>query len=42
VLGAEELFPMLLGFALLVVWKHRENIHRLKTGTEPAIGKRGA
>jgi glycerol-3-phosphate acyltransferase PlsY len=40
VLGAEELFPMLLGFALLVVWKHRENILRLKAGTEPAIGKR--
>ena len=41
VLGAQELFPMLLGFALLVVWKHRENILRLKAGTEPAIGKRG-
>jgi glycerol-3-phosphate acyltransferase PlsY len=40
VLGAEQLFPMLLGFALLVVWKHRENILRLKAGTEPAIGKR--
>jgi glycerol-3-phosphate acyltransferase PlsY len=42
VLGAQELFPMLLGFALLVVWKHRENIYRLRAGTEPAIGKRGA
>ena len=40
VLGADDLFPMLLGFALLVVWKHRANIHRLKTGTEPVIGKR--
>jgi glycerol-3-phosphate acyltransferase PlsY len=40
VLGAQELFPMLLGFALLVVWKHRENIYRLRAGTEPAIGKR--
>lgn len=39
VLGADNLFPMLLGFALLVVWKHRANIHRLKAGTEPAIGK---
>jgi len=38
-LGAQNLFPMLLGFALLVVWKHRANIHRLKTGTEPRIGK---
>jgi glycerol-3-phosphate acyltransferase PlsY len=32
-------FPMLLGFALLVVWKHRENILRLKAGTEPRIGR---
>ena len=41
VLGAQNLFPMLLGFALLVVWRHRVNIHRLRAGTEPAIGKRG-
>ncbi|HEX8841763.1 MAG TPA: glycerol-3-phosphate 1-O-acyltransferase PlsY [Sphingomicrobium sp.] len=34
-----SLFPMLLGFALLVVWKHRENILRLKAGTEPRIGR---
>jgi glycerol-3-phosphate acyltransferase PlsY len=33
------LLPMLLGFALLVVWKHRENIIRLKAGTEPRIGR---
>jgi len=33
------LFPMLLGFALLVLWKHRENILRLKAGTEPRIGR---
>jgi glycerol-3-phosphate acyltransferase PlsY len=32
-------FPMLLGFALLVVWKHRENIARLVAGTEPRIGR---
>jgi glycerol-3-phosphate acyltransferase PlsY len=31
------LFPMLLGSALLVLWKHRENILRLKAGTEPRI-----
>jgi len=30
--------PMLLGFAVLVLWKHRENILRLKRGTEPRIG----
>jgi glycerol-3-phosphate acyltransferase PlsY len=40
VLGNETLFPMLLGFALLVLWTHRENILRLKKGTEPRIGTR--
>ena len=33
-------FPMLLGFAVLVLWKHRENIARLMKGTEPRIGTR--
>ena len=32
-------FPMLLGFAVLVLWKHRENIKRLSRGTEPRIGR---
>jgi glycerol-3-phosphate acyltransferase PlsY len=31
--------PSLLGFALLVVWKHRVTILRLRKGTEPRIGK---
>ena len=34
-----SLFPMLLGFAVLVLWKHRENIARLTRGTEPRIGR---
>ena len=34
-----SLFPMLLGFAVLVLWKHRENIARLVRGTEPRIGR---
>ena len=34
-----SLFPMLLGFAVLVLWKHRENILRLRDGTEPRIGR---
>ena len=42
VLGEQLLFPMFLGFALLVVWKHRENIVRLKTGKEPKVGKKTA
>jgi glycerol-3-phosphate acyltransferase PlsY len=33
-------FPMLLGFAVLVLWKHRENIARLMKGTEPRIGSK--
>ena len=32
--------PMLLGFAVLVLWKHRENILRLTKGTEPRIGSK--
>ena len=39
VLGEQALFPMLLGFALLVIWQHRENIHRLARGEEPRVGK---
>lgn len=41
-LGASALFPMLLGFAFLVVWKHRVNLARLKAGTEPQIGRASA
>ena len=32
--------PMLLGFAVLVLWKHRENILRLRRGTEPRVGSK--
>jgi len=39
IMNDQALFPMLLGFALLVLWKHRENIFRLKAGTEPRIGR---
>jgi glycerol-3-phosphate acyltransferase PlsY len=39
-LGKDEYFPLMLGFALLVVWKHRPNIQRLLAGTEPKIGAR--
>ncbi|HKC04231.1 MAG TPA: glycerol-3-phosphate 1-O-acyltransferase PlsY [Sphingomicrobium sp.] len=40
VLKENTLFPMLLGFAGLVLWKHRENILRLRKGTEPRIGSK--
>jgi len=39
--GEKPLFPVLLAFALLVLWKHRENVQRLKDGTEPRVGRRG-
>jgi glycerol-3-phosphate acyltransferase PlsY len=35
-----SLFPMLLGFAVLILWKHRDNILRLRKGTEPRIASR--
>jgi glycerol-3-phosphate acyltransferase PlsY len=39
IVGNRILIPMLLGFALLVLWKHRDNIARLRAGTEPRIGR---
>jgi glycerol-3-phosphate acyltransferase PlsY len=40
ILGERILLPMLLGFALLILWKHRKNILRLRKGTEPRIGSK--
>lgn len=39
-LRQHSLFPILLGFTLLVLWRHHENIVRLRAGTEPRIGKK--
>ena len=40
ILGDQTLLPILLGFSLLVLWKHRENILRLRKGTEPRIASK--
>lgn len=37
-----DLTLLLLGFAALVLWKHRENIARLLKGTEPRIGQKSS
>ncbi|WP_084583078.1 glycerol-3-phosphate 1-O-acyltransferase PlsY [Sphingomonas azotifigens] len=40
--GRIDLVLMLLALALIVLWKHRENIDRLLSGSEPRLGsKRG-
>ncbi|PJI89140.1 glycerol-3-phosphate 1-O-acyltransferase [Sphingomonas koreensis] len=38
--GRFDIVPLLLGLALIVLWKHRENIARLLAGTEPRIGRK--
>nr|WP_294170167.1 glycerol-3-phosphate 1-O-acyltransferase PlsY [uncultured Sphingomonas sp.] len=39
-LGRTDLLPTLAGFALLVIWKHKANLTRLRAGTEPRVGAR--
>ena len=40
VAGRFDLALLFLGFALLVLWKHRGNLDRLLSGTEPRVGAR--
>jgi glycerol-3-phosphate acyltransferase PlsY len=40
-IGRGELVPVLTAIALIVVWLHRENISRLRAGSEPKVGSRG-
>jgi glycerol-3-phosphate acyltransferase PlsY len=37
--GRFDLVLLFLAFALIVLWKHRENVDRLFAGTEPRIGR---
>ncbi len=37
--GRPELVPLLAALALLIVWKHKDNIGRLLRGEEPRVGK---
>jgi glycerol-3-phosphate acyltransferase PlsY len=39
VFGRFDLAILFLGFALLILWKHRGNIARIAAGTEPKVGK---
>ncbi|HEX9806120.1 MAG TPA: glycerol-3-phosphate 1-O-acyltransferase PlsY [Alteraurantiacibacter sp.] len=36
--GWPEFLPVLLAIAALVIWLHRENLKRLREGTEPRLG----
>ncbi|MGQ0660238.1 glycerol-3-phosphate 1-O-acyltransferase PlsY [Sphingosinicella sp.] len=38
-MGRFGLAPLFAGLALLVLWRHRENIARLWRGTEPKVGR---
>ena len=39
IFGRFDLAILFLGFALLILWKHRANIARLTAGTEPKVGR---
>ncbi|MBM2321717.1 MULTISPECIES: glycerol-3-phosphate 1-O-acyltransferase PlsY [Marivita] len=40
--GQGQVFFLTLILALLIIWRHRENLARLKAGTEPRIGGKKA
>ena len=40
VVGQGQVFVLTLLLALLIIWRHRENLARLKAGTEPRIGRK--
>jgi len=40
VLGQPQIFFLSVATTLLVFWRHRDNIRRLRAGTEPKFGKK--
>jgi len=40
VLGHLDLVPVLTAIAVIVLWLHRQNISRLRAGTEPRVGRK--
>ena len=38
-LGRLDLLPLLAGLAVLVIYKHRDNLRRLAAGEEPRVGR---
>ncbi|MCV2879882.1 glycerol-3-phosphate 1-O-acyltransferase PlsY [Sedimentimonas flavescens] len=40
-LDHRDLMLLAAGLAVLIFWRHRQNIQRLATGSEPRIGKKG-
>ena len=40
-LGRIDLLPVLAFISTLVIWLHRENIARIRAGTEPKVGQKG-
>lgn len=39
VFGRVDLLPVTLSLALIIIWKHADNIRRLRAGTEPRVGQ---
>ncbi|MBW0144862.1 glycerol-3-phosphate 1-O-acyltransferase PlsY [Sphingomicrobium clamense] len=42
VLGETQYIPLLLGITLLIWWKHRQNVARILSGSEPRFGAKKA
>jgi glycerol-3-phosphate acyltransferase PlsY len=41
-LGMPEAVVLGVVLTLLIFWRHRANINRIRTGTEPKIGKKAS